>query len=71
MLAKGYYVAQSKLSLSPLYWIELIVFLPREIIKASGFKTTTKHLDVITKIIQIFYWLISIGYILYKLKTNL
>ncbi len=60
--AEGYYKTQAFLSLSPLFWIEMIVFLPREMFKLAGFNSSAKSFQILEKTIQIFYWVISIIY---------
>ena len=41
-LARGYYKGQIIRSLNPIFWIELIVFLPKEFISLSGIDTDSK-----------------------------
>jgi len=67
--AKGHYKVQALLSFSPLFWIELIIFLPRELFKMAGFETKTKGTQNTINIIQIFYWIVSIIYMI-KLITS-
>jgi len=58
--AKGYYKVEALKCINPIYWIEFIVFLPREIIRYFSTKNDSKPTSVLTNIIQILYWLISI-----------
>ena len=60
MTAKGHYKIQAWLSLSPLFWIELIVFLPREILKMVGFDGEKKVSKILLNIVQLLYWAVSI-----------
>lgn len=43
--AKGYYLNQALRSLSPIYWIEVIFFLPKKIVSASGLVITSKFAE--------------------------
>ena len=58
--AKGYYKVETLKCINPIYWIEFIVFLPREIIRYFSTTNDSKPTPVLTNIIQILYWLISI-----------
>ncbi len=62
--ARGHYKIQALLSFSPLFWIELIIFLPRELLKMVGFETKSKGSQNITNIIQLLYWIASIIYMI-------
>lgn len=62
--AKGYYKTQAFLSLSPLFWVEMIVFLPREMFKLAGFDSSAKSFQILEKTIQLIYWTVSIVYTL-------
>lgn len=55
-VAKGYYLTQAKLSLNPLHWIEVVLFLPKEILTASGIEITSKLMNVSLTLVQIIYW---------------
>ncbi|RKX91309.1 MAG: hypothetical protein DRP84_11805 [Spirochaetes bacterium] len=65
-IAKGHYWTQTWLSLSPLFWIEMVIFLPREILKMAGLESPSKIFQIIVKILQLIYWIISIVYIILK-----
>ncbi|MAO39375.1 MAG: hypothetical protein CMK70_03865 [Pseudohongiella sp.] len=65
-MAKGHYYVQAMSSLSPVYWAEIIFYLPRYLISASGIDTTSKVVDVFSKVSQIFYWLVIVVIILFK-----
>ncbi|MFA5338926.1 MAG: hypothetical protein WC317_02115 [Candidatus Omnitrophota bacterium] len=60
--AEGTYKTQAMLSFSPLYWIEMIIFLPREIIKMAGFKEISRKFQPIVNTVQLVYWLVMIFY---------
>lgn len=60
--ARGYYKTQAWLSLSPLFWLEMLIFLPREIIKLAGFNNSSKLFQISVKLIQVIYWIISVVY---------
>lgn len=66
--SKGYYLSQSKLSLNPLYWIEVIIYLPRWLMKESGIEVTSKMTGLVLNILQIIYWLILIAAYYYGIK---
>jgi len=57
---KGYYKVESFKCIKPIYWIEFIVFLPREIVNYFGDIDESKSSTFFIKIIQVIYWLISI-----------
>ena len=56
--AKGYYLNQALNSLSPLYWLEVIFFLPKQIAAASGLALSSKGAETVLNILQIIYWLV-------------
>ena len=60
--AKGHYKVQAFLSLNPLFWIEIIVFLPREVFKMAGLESESKGYKNSVNILQIVYWLVMIIY---------
>ena len=68
--AKGYYKVQALKSFNPLYWIEILIFLPREILKYIGVDEKEKVGSIITKIIQIIYWIASIIFMYEKYKSG-
>ena len=67
--AKGHYKVQAFLSFSPLFWVELMIFLPRELLKMVGFEIKSKGSQNITNVIQLLYWIASIIYMI-KLITK-
>ena len=69
--AKGYYKVEALKSFNPLFWIEFIVFLPRELFKYFGFDINSKSISIISKIIQIVYWLASLITMYLTYKTNI
>jgi len=58
--AKGFYKVESLKCVNPIYWIEFIVFLPREIARYFSNSDDVKSTTAVTKIIQIIYWIISV-----------
>lgn len=64
--AKGYYSNQACRSLSPIYWIEVVFYLPKQIVIASGLSITSKAIQAIINIIQIIYWAAIIFAIIFK-----
>jgi len=58
--AKGFYKIQALKCFNPLFWIEFIVFLPKEFFRYFGVDEEAKVSSVIIKIFQIIYWIISI-----------
>jgi len=65
--AKGSYKVQAMLSFSLLFWIELIIFLPRELFKMAGVENESKSYHNIVNGIQLIYWIISIVYMAKKI----
>jgi hypothetical protein len=63
---RGYYLSQTKRSLSPLFWIETLLFLPKAMLNASGIETTSKFADTGIKIVQLIYWLLVLWLIISK-----
>ena len=55
-LAAGSYKTRAIQSINPLYWIEVLFFLPRQIVSASGINVSSKIADVTLKAVQIIYW---------------
>ena len=66
--AKGHYKIQAWLSLSPLFWIEFIVLIPREIVKLTGFDSEKKVTKSILNIAQLLYWIVTIIYTIKLIK---
>lgn len=58
--AKGYYWFESIKSINPIFWIEFIVFLPKEIVNYFASGNESKSLSIVTKIIQLLYWIASL-----------
>jgi hypothetical protein len=56
-VAKGHYFNQVKNSINPIYWVEVLFFLPKEMVNASGFVANTKLSEVLVNIGQIVYWI--------------
>lgn len=54
-IARGYYKNRMFESFNPMYWIRLIIFLPKNIISYLGLNTDT----IFTKIFQIIFWIID------------
>ena len=63
--AKGYYKLQALKSFNPLYWIEMTIFLPRELLKYIGLTESEKISSLVVRIFQILYWIISV-YFMYQ-----
>jgi hypothetical protein len=55
-VAKGHYLNQVKNSINPIFWVEVLFFLPKEIVNASGFVANTKVSEMLVNISQIVYW---------------
>lgn len=68
--AKGFYKTQAIKCFNPLFWIEFIIFLPKEILKYFGVNENEKIGSTITKIIQIIYWLASLFFMYQKYKNG-
>lgn len=45
---------------NPLYWINILVFLPQNIITYLGFLQDDKKTEAITRVINVFYWILVI-----------
>jgi hypothetical protein len=52
----GYYKLRFLETFNPIFWIEYIVFLPKNIFKYIGFKSS----NVLINIIQIIYWILGL-----------
>lgn len=68
IVAQGHFLINAKLSLSPLRWVEILVFLPKQIVGASGINVSSKVADIALKLIQIMYWLIVAALTFFGLK---
>ncbi|MDD3915203.1 MAG: hypothetical protein PHF76_11225 [Bacteroidales bacterium] len=55
-IAIGKFQSGMKDSFNPLYWLDLIIYLPKNIISQLGLKSA----KIITKILQLIYWLLGI-----------
>ncbi len=60
-VAIGYYKARTLESVNPLYWLELIVFLPKKIMEHLNFQ----H-DPTKKILQVIYWIIMLFFFVFE-----
>ena len=67
-VAQGHFLTNAKLSLSPLRWIEILVFLPKQIVGATGIDVSSKVADIALKLIQIVYWLIMAALAFFGLR---
>jgi hypothetical protein len=67
-VAKGHYLTQAKLSLNPIHWIEVALFLPKEILTISGVEVTSKIISVVLNMVQILYWIALVVVALMKIK---
>jgi hypothetical protein len=65
--ANGFYKVEAIKSFNPLFWVEFLIFLPKEILKYFSSNTSSKSISV-TKIIQIIYWLLSLLFAYMNLK---
>ena len=59
---QGYYRYILLQNFNPFYWINLIIFLPQNIIRYLGFKTNRKSV----KIINVIYWIIASIFTIYN-----
>jgi len=55
-LAAGSYKTRAIQSVNPLYWLEVLFFLPKQIVSASGIDVSSKVADITLKVVQIIYW---------------
>jgi hypothetical protein len=60
--AMGIYRRRIFESFNPLYWINLVLFLPKNILGYVGFKTET----ALIKIFQLIWWLAGIVFAIFK-----
>lgn len=61
-IAKGVYKRRIKESFNPVYWIECVVYLPKNIFEYLGLNSDTKE----TKIFQLLYWFGSAFFFIYN-----
>ena len=55
-VAQGHMLYQSKNSLNPLFWLEFLFFLPRELVSESGIELTSNLSRLALNITQLIYW---------------
>lgn len=55
-LAAGYYKVEAIKSINPLFWLEVLIFLPKQLISAAGLEVTSKAAEITLKVVQIVYW---------------
>ncbi len=65
-LAAGHYKTQAILSINPLYWLEVVFFLPKQLVSASGIEVTSKVAEIGLKLVQIAYWIAIVLTLLFK-----
>lgn len=65
-LAQGHFLTQAKQSLNPIYWLEIVFFLPSSLVSASGIETTGKVAEIGLKVAQIIYWLAIVAAFIFK-----
>lgn len=58
--AKGHYKNQSIKCFNPLFWIEFVIFLPREIFNYFSIDKNIKFGSTLINIFQLIYWIVSI-----------
>jgi hypothetical protein len=58
--AKGILKKRMIEALSPLYWINTLIFLPQNIITYLGFSPDNKKTESIMKVINVIYWIVAI-----------
>lgn len=58
--AKGILEKRMIEALSPLYWIDIFIFLPQKIITYLGFKLDNKKTEAIARFIDVIYWIVVI-----------
>lgn len=68
--ASGHYKIQAVKSFNPIFWIEFIVFLPKEILKYFNVDENAKIGSISIKILQVIYWIISIYFTYQKYINN-
>lgn len=59
-IAAGSYRTQTIQSVNPLYWLEVLFFLPKWFVSSTGIEITSKVAEVSLRIVQILYWVIII-----------
>ena len=64
--AKGVYKMRIRENFNPIFWIECIIYLPKNIFKYLGLNESSLP----SKICQILYWFIAVFYTLYNKEIN-
>ena len=59
-VTKGYYKNQTLRSINPLFWLEVICYLPKYMVSASGIELSSKLAETSLKVVQVIYWLVII-----------
>jgi hypothetical protein len=65
-IAKGHFWTNALQSINPMYWLEVIFFLPKAVVSASGIDATNKLADIGLKITQILYWAVIVAAFIFK-----
>lgn len=65
-MAEGYFLTNAKQSLNPLFWLEILFFLPKAIFSASGLESSNKVMDISLKVAQVIYWLLIVYAFIFK-----
>lgn len=68
--AIGVYKHRIYETINPLYWIDLIIWLPRNFLNYLGITVTSVGSKLICSIFQIIYWALSIAYIYYHAEMK-
>ncbi|MDZ7789040.1 MAG: hypothetical protein U5L08_00810 [Xanthomonadales bacterium] len=55
-LAAGHYKVEAIKSINPLFWVEVLIFLPKQIVSSAGLEVTSKAADISLKFVQVVYW---------------
>lgn len=59
-LAAGAFKTEAFQSINPIYWLEVLFFLPKWLVSASGIEVTSKVADIGLKVVQVLYWLVIV-----------
>lgn len=68
--AMGYYKNQALKSINPLFWIEFIVFLPKELIRYFGIDDNAKLGSIVAKVLQLIYWIASLFFMYQRYRSG-
>ena len=68
-LAAGSYKTRAIQSINPLYWLEVLFFLPKQIVSATGIDVSSKLADTLLKVVQIIYWVAVV--VVFAVKAGL